>query len=501
MPSYRQTDKHLAEGTAHEVLAIRSRTEHDTRGDLPLFYRFVVIETIFDPTIIDDKKAAYFEHQLGVSNIQYSRVLPRNAIIGQRVLGGTNSASEPPLFLFPFFPPNLSLPCKPGEHVWAMFEDPNKRVDLGYWFCRIVEPGFVEDVNHTHAPRAHDPSFAPGTRDAFEGNTQPKYEFRNGRGDEVSGQRYTVAETASIPGDDEKAYEKLVTQTDGAKLAQLEAIPRYRKRPGDVVLEGTNNALIAVGRDRVGNVATFVPDDAQGQKAQGTPAGDVTGAGTGMIDIVVGRGQTERTGGKKATNSLGESEIDKSVAGLSRDEGDPDFATDKSRVLVSQRTLVDKNFNINTFNSKFGVSDDRNGNAAVVTKSDKVRIIARKDLEILVTNDSNSSDDWVAFIAKKDCTLHVPANAVAKIECGSIKVEVSSKGVKLGNDTAVDMALAPGLKDYLSALEELVMGLATAIDAKLIPTPGISTAAVKTAIDGPLSAAKLALTAKLTKGT
>ena len=234
---YTKPHSNIAEGVGLEIQKDRAAYEHGARGDLPHFYRFVVLETIFAPSIIDANKVDYFEHSLGVSNVHLAGVLPRNSIVARRVLTPGTAASTPAMFLFPFFPPAISLPCQPGEHVWVMFENPTgTKNDLGFWMCRIVEPGFVEDANHTHPPRGLDPSFNPGLKDQFEGTAAPKYEFRNGRADERDDGRYTLSETAMIPGD-EAAYEQLLQETDGGKLAVREAVPRFRKRPGDIAFE------------------------------------------------------------------------------------------------------------------------------------------------------------------------------------------------------------------------------------------------------------------------
>lgn len=447
---YDGIDKHAAEGTAHGVLNDRATYDHGSVNNLPIWCRYVVIETIFDPTIVDDKKAAYFEHVLRVSNVKYAKVLPRNTIVAQRAMDAQTTASDPPMFLFPMLPPTLSMPCQPGEHVWVMFENPSsKTLDLGYWMCRIVEPGFVEDVNHTHAPRANDPSFHPGPRDTFQGTDEAKYEFRNGAvsTDTDSGSRYSMAETATLAVDDEKIYEKLITTTDGGKLLHIEPVPRYRKRPQDMVIEGSNNALIVLGRDRTGSAAKFKQDDAQGQVVDTYPDDDVdmNTSGAGSIDFVVGRGQTGKTSGKSVENSLSKRELDKSSKNLVENEGDPDLLNDRSRVLVSQKTLVDKNFGIATFNIEMGrgvfqgnassnteVKDEGKGDGAIVIKSDKIRLIARSDIEMLVTGYSRdefgnmtTTDDesaWAAVVIKAN---------------GDIVFRPAKHGfIKLGGDSA-----------------------------------------------------------------
>jgi hypothetical protein len=173
-------DSRAAEGKAGFHLA--KGAQFGPQGsDAPLFYRMVVLEVVHDPASMDPARIDRLEHEVGVLNVRLARALPRNSIVARRVLDGTATASEPALFLFPFLPPHVAMPCKPGEHVWAMFESPQKRQDVGWWLWRISEPHFVDDMNHTHAPRAFDPSFNPGIGDKFEGRDDAKYEFRNGR--------------------------------------------------------------------------------------------------------------------------------------------------------------------------------------------------------------------------------------------------------------------------------------------------------------------------------
>lgn len=456
--AYTKLDKQLAEGRATEELRTRAMLGQGTRADMPLFYRYVVLETVFDPTIVDSNKIAYFEHALGVSNIHLAAVLPRNTIVAKRVLGPSTSEIQPAMFLFPFFPPALSFPCQPGEHVWVMFENQDgTKNDLGYWMCRIVEPGFVEDANHTHAPRTNDPSFVPGIKEIYDGTDKPVYELRNGRAGIRDGERYTIAETATIAGE-EDSYERIKENSDGGRVGVREAVPRFRKRPGDIALEGSNNALVVIGRDRTGAVATYKVDDGVRMLiADGVPDADDQLPGAGAIDIVAGRGQTERTLGKEVDtkkisgSSIGTKELGKSTTELVPDEGDPDFASDRSRVYVAQRTRVDSNLGLNGFNvelssgpfqggtdqTKKEVVDSRDGDGAIVIKSDKLRLIARSDIEIVVSSyterdesgrlvENNSSDSWAVVAIKAN---------------GDIVFRPAKHGyIKLGDDSA-DKAL------------------------------------------------------------
>lgn len=405
----------------------------NNEGQQPLYSRMVVLDVIFDPQIIDNVKIDYWEHTLKVKNIRFAKSLPRNSIIAQRILDGSAPGSDPPMFLFPFFPSHLSLPCKPGEHVWVMFEHPDAKFsEMGYWMCRITEPHFVDDVNHTHSPRQFDASFEQSTKDSFDGNKTPVYEMRNGMVDSSQGQRYTRGGTAFMF-DSENSYERLMTETDASKIETHEAVPRVRKRPGDVVIEGSNNSSIVLGSDRTGPVAKYNADEERGQVP--SPTDDIQG-NAGSIDIVSGRGQTPITGGfrvqsKKLSGGNFKEEIAKDKKSLVVGEGDPDFKNDRSRILVSQKTKVDANFSLDSFNmDNFEISDD-DGAGAVVLKSDKVRIIARQDLQIIV----KGYDTTDGKVTEKDDTS-AWASVTIKTN-GDIVFTPSSKGVlKLGGEDA-----------------------------------------------------------------
>ena len=118
-----------------------------------------------------------------------------------------------------------------------------------------------------------------------------------------------------------------------------EPVPRFTKRCSDLVLQGSNNALISLGEDRTGDA--YVNDKA------------VTGKGT--IDIVAGRGQegsNANTSPPVFPNTRGYSEVNKSPditdpkAKELLSEGDPNFETDSSRIYVSMKTDGDANFNL-----------------------------------------------------------------------------------------------------------------------------------------------------------
>ena len=123
---------------------LKSTTHPEIPLPSPTFARMIVMDVVSDPNndIVDAKLLTTW-HGMGITNVKYANVLPRNTIIAKRV-----GQDGKPMFVFPFFPSHLSLPCKPGECVWVMFEKPEASYsDIAFWFCRIVEPHTADDVN------------------------------------------------------------------------------------------------------------------------------------------------------------------------------------------------------------------------------------------------------------------------------------------------------------------------------------------------------------------
>lgn len=411
------------------------------KDPLSTFKRMVVLDVISDPQIIDDKKIDYWKNVIKVSNPRFANMMPRNSIIAQPTATG-NTRVTPPMFLLPFFPSHLALPCKPGEMVWVMFEDPNAgKKEIGYWFCRIAEPHIIDDVNHTHHAAQLDHSLNPSLKKRFEGKDEPVYELRNGQTlSDKSDKRFTPRESRILSSDDDAVFEKLLTDTDAAAMMQYEAIPRFKKRPGDVALEGSNNTLIVLGTDRIGPIAKLDLDDvdpARGVIPEQT--NDLIGE-AGAIDIVVGRGTTPLTGGSSASTKRiadgGElkKELAKMPSALAPREGDPDFYGDRSRILISQRTKSDTNFGLsNYYANDLKIQDSPAGDSAVIIKSDKIRIVARSDISLLVT----SYDKLPSKEIKNSATDEKRWASVTIRANGDIIFTPSEKGViKLGGDDA-----------------------------------------------------------------
>ena len=141
---------------------------------------------------------------------------------------------------------------------------------------------------------------------------------------------------------------------------QYEPVPRYAKRPGDTVLQGSNNTLICLGTDRGWRWYEQLADESSNvfppvEQMYGDSAG-------GTIDLVTGRGRypevatTQEAFGTSPTstaprlimNQRAQVEVDKYPESNAFDvegprnrnppgavgaelEGDPDFLSDQSQ--------------------------------------------------------------------------------------------------------------------------------------------------------------------------
>ena len=179
------------------------------------FTRMVVMEVISDPTVLidDTDKEKYWSGVLNVSNMKYIHELPRNSVIAVEM-----GEESQPMFVFPFFPSHLALPCKPGEVIWTMVEDPEAtRIDIAYWMCKVQQAHYVDDVNHTHQPRYHEISFKPGGDISKpEKDREPIYELRNGPVFITEKIRQTLFDKAYLVGKKfkEDIFESLILKSD-----------------------------------------------------------------------------------------------------------------------------------------------------------------------------------------------------------------------------------------------------------------------------------------------
>lgn len=408
--------KHISEGTKYYVDSTNAVVDYNRRSESQLFSKMIVLEVIDDPHILGTGESKLDERIRGynITNrdiVKSLTSLPRNTIIATPKFGPTSTGLENVEFVYPFFASHISLPIKVGELVWVLREDPARmRSAVSYWMSRVAEPHHNDDINHTHSPRSLDKTlqYDPGKP------SNPKFEFNDG---EMDDDRILREGSAYIGSNAErKEFESLLTTTRASALHVYEAVPRYRKRPGDLAFEGSNNALITLGTIRTGVLSS----------KDVFPSIDDVKEKSGMIDIVVGRGQIPPTAGEVVKNTLGRNEINKFETKLSMNEGDPHYPSDRSRIALFQRTDfgsggLDSLLGLKSYNLQLQIDPARNG--AVLAKSDHLRFVARKDIEIVVVGDNNGSDgsnidNYASIVVKSDGTIILKPSNTAVIKLG-----------------------------------------------------------------------------------
>ncbi len=389
-----------------------SRGQLPVKSFSPAFEKAVVLEVNIKDNIISP----------GLVSVPVAgERMPRNSILVRRI---GDVAGTPNAVCFPFFSSHIQMPVKPGETVWVYFDSPIK--SIGYWFSRVHGDAYAEDPNFSHHDRSViDPleeEQTIGLAEKTGKSEMPDYEdFPNN----------SLLQT-STPGDDEGAveelssvvdeYEKIINQSFSYGNSVLEAVPRFNKRVGDLVLQGSNNSAIILGTSRGWKKTDTEFTESNSLRP---PSPD-----SGTIDIVAGRSRNVsisegRTKHETYINSRLYEEVLKDP--LRRDleqnivEGDPDFFTDASRIYVSMSSVADVEFSLDEILPSSAITDGErlvsySASAAIVAKSDEVRIIARKDDaaeingNIKIIKEGDPADDAASILLLSDGTIQMSAS-------------------------------------------------------------------------------------------
>ena len=444
-----------------------------TANPTQILLRAVVVEVLYDPAVFPDEDIEEMKALLDAPDLLESA--PRNSIIARVITAGADKKAEDAreqiteeeqqeaeesseaipekdkigkvgILAYPFFPPHLCMPLKPGEQVWLVSESADVPSKVMYWMCRITEPDHIDDINYTHGDRKFAGSLAPKTSsekaDAATGtrqNTSPppsdntgqaegeKQSFDkndDGLDDRIFGFPNGTGENDGYTLSEEFAYEDIVNVSEAYAQFRKQDVPRYSKRPGDLVLQGSNNTLICLGEDRGWK---HDDDPSSSDTSNATEADDVLEERKskvwGSIDIVAGRGRynwrmldeevdtstseepyapgarvilnsPDPDSGRESWVEVNKNPQESDNAEKNRvdnpTEGDPDFFSDAARIVVSHASSPDENFNIaiagetlpTPIGESFGqydlVNKEGENPSAVTAKADEIRLIARK---------------------------------------------------------------------------------------------------------------------------
>lgn len=361
-------------------------------GAAPILQRAVVVEVFYDPTTLTDIELDKLENS--VANPELVEGMPINSILA-RIITSSQDLGSPSQFIFyPLFSSHFQLPAKSGEQVFIIFEDYSRTGgSIGYWMTRPMAARQVEDVNFTHADRIYDPYNHPRSipRAIISTLTASAPTFPNGAG---------TPESFSLqPSGSGNPYDAIVNTSAAMKQFIFEPVPRYRKRPGDLLLQGSNNSLILLGTDRTGPSTAVTSSQGKDILEQ-----------AGVVDIVTGIGSIRKlptdhradpnqyspTAPRIIENARGKKEVYKTPYKSQKTdnpkEGDPDFMRDLSRIYLAMKTKGDLNFGIQ-FGGNNGIlpnsqnyfgtavadlpSSNQDGQPFAMMKSENVRLIAK----------------------------------------------------------------------------------------------------------------------------
>lgn len=356
-------------------------------GSGPILQKAIVLDVVYDTEALTDE---YLERlKATVNNYELVDVLPVNSIIARIISNSGGIIGQQDTILFPLISSHFMLPVQVGEIVNVMYEDMfNLGTKVGYWISRVHGDRAVEDVNYTHLDRRFDPlnnlgNYSTEQKANLDGAPEPG--FPNGAG----------SSTNTIDGGNSDPYLDIINRSMAGKFLMMEPVPRWKKRPNELVIQGSNNSLLVLGSDRFNTVS-------------GSITGDNPTSQAGALYASVGRGRfmppsgsdNELAGSPRVTrNSRGHYETDKAPwrnkgenGGRGKDkpyEGEFDFTNDATTFILSQQTKGDENFGI--LNLPFAdatlpiaqpTNDQNSGSpnrAYGIIKSDHIRLIARKD--------------------------------------------------------------------------------------------------------------------------
>lgn len=325
-----------------------------------VFFRGLVTEVINTTTGISKNRRSLDEYKK-LTNINALKEFPRNTVIVKPMSNGESKSFDGEIICYPFFSSHLSMPLKPGEEVWFIFEDPTYRSQVAFWLSRVCGPNHTEDANYTFFNRAY-----------YQQSTKPKASTA----DKFSGTPSEPKDFTFIksPTTDPDEMLKIIEYTK--EVHRFEAVPRYSKRPGDLILQGSNNTLIMLG-------------EARGQYAKSdfikfNSNDDEIDPNMGAIDIVVGRGARPTFAPTEIINPIGIPEADKRENRAT--EGDADFKEDAARLYLVAGTKQERTSHPDTLLDitlpsdagfvGFPASKKSNGSFAIL-KADNLRIVAR----------------------------------------------------------------------------------------------------------------------------
>lgn len=404
----------------------------------PSMYRAIAVEVLSNRFVLDDDSIASLSSAYDVSQSDLA-LAPINSIIGRVITRGRDHFNKTHGVFFPLLSPHVSLPVKPGEQVWIVYEDPYASTDVGYWISRIHGPMHVDDVNYTHLSRQYVESLTLRSKRDKRSNAPPG--FPNGND----------IDSFDLLDD---SYDRVFSQALSRQHVVIEPVPRRQKQPGDTVIQGSNNASISLCTDR--NAVNQAPE------ASRAAVDIVAGVSSRLVDVHENKRPPDNAPPivRNTRDDLETAKDPQDQALINRNEGDSSFTNDAARVYVTMRASSDESFDIK--HPALGVSsnsqsiDAVNDSSYVVIRADQVRIVSPngdgKGRISLIKE--GSSDTRSAIVMHDDGTVQIFAK---KIQLG--RDENAAGGYVMFSK--YNTQLTDALKSIVSSINAVTTALTT----------------------------------------
>ena len=416
--------------------------------------------------------------------------IPKNSIICQLIDDGEAEYRPEYTICFPFFPPHISLPVKPTEHVWII-----KEVTAGipryYWMCRKHSAYLNDKVNLTSHEREIDIYRSSNT----------KFLRKQNKFNEVNlSLLHSFPQKIKTEGQSSILDPNVIMKNSYAFKNEFtnEPIPDITKKCGDLVLQGSNNAVIHMTTEK------FTPVDRQNQRYEkdlfltnGSLDDHIRSPRAPAIDLVVGRKKNEFNSIEKKLNenaglpedfrivnsdgtnttfsvvknsrsaikSLESYEVNKFQEFSSEDGYDSTSSKDidplncGSRLYLSNNCEIDEIFQLSNTDASLAIFP-RYGGSALAGYSEHVRLISAGTLRMV--NNFTSEDTTGA--------TYIEINDSGKVSIGSKEGNIESEGGKVGMQPFVrgnDLEVI--LNEFITATKSAIDIIKLAMESNVSP--------------------------------
>lgn len=418
-----------------------------------------------------------------VQNHRISRYMPPNSIVAYI---DKNRSNEKPVIVYPFFPPHISLPLKPGEQVWILVESKGDNNDFYYWMSRVATDRQIDDLNYTNMDRT---DAIRALSDAYD------EEGSNVTDDGL----LSAAVTAEIFDNPRIPNGLSVSQIHAASVAYRsefisEPVPRVLGKASDLSLQGSNNAVIQLTTEKFRKSEDIVSREFLGSEGSENGLSTHTPR-SGTIDMFVGHEKNrleelsklsdpeeaasagmlnvrlnKRLVGNQSFETYETSKIDEFALGSENElEGDDSARNVHSRLYLGMNAAPDESFEFANldFSSKneFNVDHAAVGSSAVLY-SNHIRSYAEDSLRLHVYPPDPTRDSVSVPERPGGAVIDMSSDGTITLQSG--EGEEASKIILRSNGNIVIKPGKTGIL-YLGGDETETAGVA--VSATNISTP------------------------------